>query len=367
MRKYISIGITESCNLSCIYCYERHKTRNRMSLEMIDRILESELSSVSTDEKYDSVEINPFGGEPFLYFEAVDHIVGYIRAHLIEKPIIVYIITNGTLVHGEIQKWLLQNKDLVVCGVSMDGTKKAHDFNRSNSYDTIDWQFFSNNYPDQPIKMTVSRETIYCLAENVIHCHNLGFKVNCNLAYGLDFSDVKYRTVLEEQLNELVQHYLKNPKIEPCSMLGRTISARKDTPQFTHKWCGAGSGTVCYDTYGAKYPCQFFQPLSIGNKSREMVNVSFEEEFSTDLLDEKCKSCSLEPSCPTCYGQNFFETGNIHHRSEALCILTKVTIKARIFLLTELWKRGLIKYSGEELSAILDSIVIITESGDLEY
>lgn len=46
-----------------------------------------------------------------------------------------------------------------------------HNVNRSNSYDDIDLDFFLEMYPEQDVKMTVSRETLPHLAEGVIELH----------------------------------------------------------------------------------------------------------------------------------------------------------------------------------------------------
>lgn len=364
MKKYISINITNNCNLNCKYCYENFKEKKNISIRILDEILSKELNYVSNSDEYESIEIQPFGGEPFLNFDAIKHITTYVRNNPIDKEVVIYIITNGTLVHGEIQKWLVENKDLVHCGLSLDGTRDMHNLNRCNSYDRIDVNFFIKNYPLQPVKMTIAPNTISRLAEGVIHCHELGFLVNCNLCYGVDWSDPSIIDTLNHELETLVGYYLRNSKVIPCSMLNQFISARTES-EFCKKWCGVGTGTFSYNLDGVKYPCQYFMPISIGEKSEDVCNIVFLDSFPRSDLNNECNRCTLEPSCPTCYGQNFLDTNNIYHRDMRRCHLMKAIIKARCYLMIEEWKAGTIKYCESEQSEILDSIIKIYNSGDL--
>ena len=280
--KYVSLIVTERCNLNCIYCYEKNKSDAMMDISTIECILGREFDLFLSDSKYDLMEIQPFGGEPFANFPALKFIVDYIRNHPIEKTVRVFITTNGTLVHGHVQEWLLKNKDLVYCVVSLDGTREMHNINRSGSYDMIDFNFFLNNYSSQSVKMTVSPYTLSNLAKGIIHCHELGYNVDCNLAYGVDLSNKLFAPILERQLQILVDYYLDHPGIEPCSMLGKTITACRRDRVKSKKWCDAGTNVVCYDVCGHAYPCQFFLPMSIGRIRTSKLNVRFCEEFPTE-------------------------------------------------------------------------------------
>lgn len=72
--------------------------------------------------------------------------------------------------------------------------------------------------------MTVSRETLPALADGVIDLHRKGFIVSCNLAYDIDWSSHENEKILERELDKLIEFYLANPEIEPCSMLEMGIS-----------------------------------------------------------------------------------------------------------------------------------------------
>lgn len=153
--KTITITLTQSCNLKCSYCYENNKSPKAMTFNTAQQIIDKELQN---KDKYTGFEIDLFGGEPFLQFELIKQITNYACQELNDFPHTIFLTTNGTLVHGDVQKWLIDHKDCVICGLSLDGTREMHNTNRSNSFDSIDIDFFAENYPMQDIKMTISRE-----------------------------------------------------------------------------------------------------------------------------------------------------------------------------------------------------------------
>ena len=95
------------------------------------------------DDRFDEYEFDLFGGEPFLDFELVKQIVEYVITAYPTKKVVFMATTNGTLVHGEIKKWLKDHSKIFVCSISMDGTREMHNINRTNSFDKIDFDFFA--------------------------------------------------------------------------------------------------------------------------------------------------------------------------------------------------------------------------------
>lgn len=252
----VTLTLTESCNLSCDYCYEKSKTRKSMSFQTAKSIIDTEIRDSSCDNIY----LELFGGEPFLEFDLIKSIVNYVRTLGNSKILQISASTNGTLVHGEIQDWLLNNNDFFIAGLSYDGTSVMQDINRSQSSQLVDLDFFGKYVVNPEIKMTVSKETLPMLSEGVIYLQSKGFIVNCNLAFGIDWSDHNNERILETELKKLIDFYLDNPNIKPCLMLGASISKLGYTTDrdMVHKWCGVGTSMHTYDVDGALYPCQFF-------------------------------------------------------------------------------------------------------------
>lgn len=358
-RKYLTITLTESCNLSCIYCYENHKSANCMDIDTLKKIIELEMCA---DNDYDEVEIGLFGGEPFIKFDLIKDIYEYITTLNSSKKYIFFASTNGTLVHGEIKDWL-KTHPFFVCGLSYDGTSEMNDINRSNSSKLIDLDFFKKQYPNQPIKMTISHNTLLSLAEGVIYLHNKGFDVNCNLAYGMDWSDKGNIDNLERELTKLIDYYLEHPNIQPCSLLNmpiNNISLMYKKHRFM-RYCGAGISSTAYHTDGTAYACQFFTPLSVGKeKAKKSLDLIFyDESIPEKYIEKKCRECVIQSVCPTCYGSNYAATGNIYIHDDNYCKMTKIIIKARSYFKAKQWQLGQLNLNPKEEQALLRSIQII--------
>ena len=358
--KIVTITLTNNCNLSCSYCYEHHKSKKTISFDIAKEIIDAELSGINPDEK---IEFDLFGGEPFLEFDLIKQITEYICKIKGDKQCQIFATTNGTLVHGEIQKWLREHRCCFVCGLSLDGTREMHNINRSNSYDDIDTDFFRELYPDQDVKMTISKETLPNLADGVIDLHKKGFSVSCNLAYEIDWSSEENAILLNRELHKLIDYYLKNPDIIPCSMLDMSITNVGTNGDEALRFCGAGISMRSYDVDGKVYPCQFFMPLSLGEeKSLKVKEIEFPTDIiSPELLEIKCRDCVIRSVCPNCFGANFASTGNIYKRDDNMCKLTKITLKARSYFRAKQWELGQLQGDPDEIQATLRAIVKIQE------
>lgn len=321
-RKTIMLTVTESCNIKCSYCYEHNKTKKKMSFETAKKIIDYEFS---LNDGFDEIEVNFFGGEPFLEFELLKKIHDYIVSLEPNKRWICFAITNGTKVHGEIQEWLEKHKDTFCVGFSLDGTKAMHDTNRMNSFDDIDIPFFKRCWPYQDIKMTVSRETLPFLAEGIKYIQSLGYACAGSFAYDINWNLEEDLPILEQQLNILADYYIENPEIPIAEIIERNIQNIEYELGKDFKWCGAGKQMFCYDTEGNKFPCQFFMGLSIGELSKVTHDL-----FNKDakIVDDKCKNCEIYAVCPTCYGVNYSTTGKIYERDEPHCEFNKRIVLA---------------------------------------
>ena len=356
MKKYITLSITEYCNLSCIYCYEHYKSNKIMKLETAIQILKNELSA---NDGYDEVVIDFFGGEPFSEFELIKNCFEYICNNSWNKKWICFATTNGTLLNSNMKSWLTENKDRFWCSLSIDGTPKMHNINRCNSFEKIDLNFFQKNWPKQPVKMTISSDTLNNLTNGVKYLNDIGFPVLCNFAQGIDWSKGNLE-ILKEQLITLIDYYISNEKIIPCSLLNWRID--NVCYETKNRWCGAGKHMRTYDINGKIYPCHFFMPITLGyNADDKIKKILFK---SDDLFfDKKCERCRIKSICPTCYGANFLLNGDVSKRDSTLCDFYKcIAIANSYFAYKKIEKYGL-EYVSEQMncgeSDLLNSIKII--------
>ncbi len=171
-RLIVMLMLTEYCNLDCVYCYEKYKSKSVMS---IGTAKESVQKFMAESEGFDEVEFDLFGGEPTLRKNIIIELVEWTIAKKYSKPFLFFLQTNGTLINDKFKSWLLRHRSHVVVGLSLDGTRETHNANRSNSYDLIDIGFFRDNYADQGVRMTISPNGIETLSRDVIHLHESGF------------------------------------------------------------------------------------------------------------------------------------------------------------------------------------------------
>lgn len=361
IKRTITLTLTQSCNLDCMYCYENHKSKQYMPFSLAKSILDFELKDVK---KNDEIEIDLFGGEPFVKFETLKQVVEYVEEQYGDCNLIIFVSTNGTLLTDEIKDWVKKHCNLLKLGLSYDGTREMQDYNRSNSSSMIDLKFFAEVYPEQEIKMTISEHSLNTLADGVIFLHENSLDVACNLAYGIDWSNEHNRTVLERELKKLIDYYLVHPDVKPCSMLDDPISQIAYAEKQALRTCGAGWSMVAYDVDGKSYPCQLFMPLSIGEtKASHVKEIQFPDEIvPDDLLDPKCTDCILKSVCQRCYGSNYIATGNIFLQDNNMCELTKIIFKARAYFKAQLYELN--RYndcSSDEIKMLLKSILLINE------
>lgn len=117
---FVSIVLNDRCNLRCSYCYSN--VNNRYDSRHPEGFSKQEIFDM-VDELYcmGTRLIFLLGGEPLLH----EHI-GEIVDHIVEKGMMLHIITNGTL----IKKKLRQIKKAHYLCVSLDGPGEYNDFYR---------------------------------------------------------------------------------------------------------------------------------------------------------------------------------------------------------------------------------------------
>ena len=328
-----------------------------MTFDQAKDILDKELVNL----KNLAYNIEFFGGEPFLNFELIKQIVEYVRSKY-QGDYHFFATTNGTYVHGEIQEWLIQNKDIFTACVSVDGNRVAHNLNRNNSFEDIDLDFFLKNYPHQSVKMTISEQSLPHLADSVKFLTDKGFLISCNLAYMIDWFAEKNISVLENQLELLIEYYLENPDVPRCSMMNmaiETLSHPQEDKSKIRKFCGCGTDMKCYDIDKKCYPCQLFSRLSAGTQSVLLEDFEINDDLYVSNFPEKCKNCYYLRICQFCLGSNYLSTGNIYQPDEDRCRLYKLIFKANAKLKALEWECGISKIEDEQ--GLLRSLLAIEE------
>ena len=320
-NRHIFLSVTERCNLNCIYCFEKSKRPESMSIETALEYIYEELNSPYSEK----VLIDFMGGEPFLEFELIKTICETVWSHEWAKEYLFYCATNGTLVHGEIRDWLYQHRDSFVCALSLDGTRESHNINRSNSFDEIDIDFFRMAWPNERTKTLCSKETLNNLAESIKYIYSLGFPdIDLKLAYSFDWSNLNEMRQLQEQFDNLIDYFAENSHLKPPSLLNLDLNELNYIGKPIKSWCTLGGSTVSVDMYGKRFPCRYFQDLVREDKIQyeDLWNVDYANIEKT--LKGKCVNCLIRDICRTCYAYNLDICGDFGIKNNYSCELHRI-------------------------------------------
>lgn len=320
-----SLCVTHNCNLNCRYCYQKHDDTSRMTIETAQNAIDWIFDHIPVD--MSGVEIGFIGGEPLLEFELIKDIVAYTCSKEPKVDYIFYATTNGTLLTEEVKAWFNAHKDCFVLGLSLDGARETHNYNRNNSFDKIDIGFFLKNWPNQGIKMTLSEYSLHHLAENIKYVHSIGFKEigGVNLFEGsFDWSLDEYIRLLVPQLNELVKFYVDNDTLALNQMFNKSLSFCEVKNRNSRKWCGIGNGANFFDIDGKMFPCPFVTPMTFTkNELSDIMKTDFTND--NNFNDDDCfRNCYIYPICPTCAGANYLNNKTFKERDKGRCRIQKL-------------------------------------------
>jgi uncharacterized protein len=332
--RMVSLVVTRDCNLRCNYCYEKHDLRDKKIMDF--SIAAAAISRYVAEKGYDLLEIDFFGGEPMLSFHLIKDVVEWFHSQKWEINHRFLIGTNGTILTEEMKEWLIKNRNCVNIALSMDGNKIAHNICRSNSYDLVyqNLPFFKEYWPHQPIKMTISGETIQYVSDSIIEMEEMELLFTSNVAFeniwGDDDEKAALLDIYEDQLSRLVDYYASRPELFPVSPLLTAVPEYLGIPGYQNKdtdevkrFCGAGHEMVVIDVDGTEYPCHRFLPWVTGRPApKEGANCQ------TAWKPEKCSNCKLLPSCPTCAGLNWEINGDSGIRTTFHCNSYKLEVLA---------------------------------------
>lgn len=306
--KVIVLLSTYDCNLRCTYCYEPKIAHHKMSIDTAKKCI---LHAIETmDDSLDGIIVQFMGGEPLMNFNFIKEVTEWLwTTDLGTRIINVQAPTNGTLLTIEMKEWLLLNRDKFRLSISFDGDRLMQNMNRSNSFSNVDLDFFANTYPEVPVKMTISPNTISHFFDGYKFLHNQGFYIiEPSLAVGKDVGwKQEHLYVLKNELEKFIAYFIENPNIVRTGDFNIPVWDIFDK-NLPDRSCHLGPEIVCYDYDGMSFPCHIFSPISMGKN-----NALQSKNFNFDVIrnaSTPCKQCILNKLCVRCYGVNYKDRRN---------------------------------------------------------
>ncbi len=307
----VTLVTTYDCNLNCAYCYYgKEKQRVYLRSTMLNRIKKF-IIKYKKAYKFSKNETVYYGGEPLLNFKIIKEF-GKILSDIFGENYVTGIITNGTLITGDImQELLAQNINYIQ--ITLDGPKEVHDVRRpfknglgsfekilNNLITVVDTS--SKHRLDIVVRVNIDKSNLEYIPRllEILSSHKLNKRI------ALDFSSVHN---VNFRLGGSVcnaDHILSLDEFS-LSFIDLVKTALQMGFQFV--WavkprlipCGAVSiGNVCIDPYGDLYACW----ETLGEKVYSIGNVDsgFNDRFykwlSWNIFNiSECRRCEILPLC----------------------------------------------------------------------
>lgn len=118
---HITIAPTMECCFNCHYCFEKNKTKGKMSSEVMDRIVKY----VETKENLKAIHITWFGGEPLMATEQIELFYDKIKPIIVDKDYQSNIVTTAYFVNENTVR-VFKKIGITDIQVTVDGMKDTH-------------------------------------------------------------------------------------------------------------------------------------------------------------------------------------------------------------------------------------------------
>lgn len=351
---------TERCNLNCTYCLVNKTAGHSMSFdtarEQIDRMMHERGD-------FAGYEVSFMGGEPFLAFPLIKKVVEYCHETYGRKAIRFSTVTNGTLVHREIQQWLVDHRDCFFPTVSVDGEKATHDAHRCGSFDRIDLDFFAS-YEAPVANMVVSPLSLSALEENVKFLESRGFYVKTFLEEGTGWRN-EHLPLFADSLMRLITYYLEKPEAMPTTMLSNSLYLLMDEDKPMA--CEKEAYSYAVDTFGNRYDCHRCMPFE-QNPDLPIPAKYINNLGRVKYINDACRYCFISYMCNACPASNAARIER-PELADVYCRQRKVLYRAQAYFYLMALDSGknhrfINRMSGNKLRKTVEAAKIILQTID---
>jgi len=352
--KAMCLLVSQDCNMRCKYCFastgDYGQGRKLMSVETGKKALDF-LIEKSEDRKF--LEVDFFGGEPMMNYEAVKEIVKYGREREKEtgKVFRFTITTNGIIMNDEQLEFI--NKEMKNVVLSIDGRKEVHDrmrptANGKGTYDLIADNFkrFAAVRGDKEyyVRGTYTKYNLD-FSEDIMHLYEMGFdqiSVEPVMAdpkepYAITEGDLtkifKEYEILAHKISEILNsgkfinffHFMIDLDQGPCAIKRL-------------RGCGSGNEYIAISPEGDIYPCHQFvgiEKFNMGNIHKGTFDLDIKDEFAKAHVYSKpeCRKCWAKFYCSGgCNANNYIYAGDIHNAHKLSCQIQKKRLECAIMM-----------------------------------
>ncbi len=347
--KAMCLHLAHDCNLRCEYCFAKGGAfdgkRELMSFLVAKEAIDYLVAASGTRR---NLEVDFFGGEPLMNFEALKQTVSYARSIEEEnaKHFRFTVTTNGYKITDEMVDYLNENMDNIV--ISIDGREHVHDTTRK----TVGGKSSYAKVVQNAKKLTAGRQGEYYVrgtftadnldfANDVLHIADLGF-------YGVSIEPVvttqdkaiqsAHLKTIYAQYESLAKEYVKREENGNGFAFFHFMVDLTGGPcrQKRIRGCGAGTEYIAVAPNGDIYPChQFVQMPQF--KMGSVFEAGLSEKIAQQLCDcdiyhlEACGTCWAKYYCSGgCAAANINVNGDMYKPYEIGCAMQKKRLELAI-------------------------------------
>lgn len=322
------------CNLSCWYCYETHLPKSFMSIDLANKIVKHiEIQSKTTH--FELLDLSFFGGEPMMNYKVISFLLNNIKelSNSYNFKIHLTFVTNGTLIS---QRYIDLIKEFPTrFQITIDGNKDRHNSTRKYKKSLHVTDSYSKII--KGLHMLNSYENFYFTIR--VNYDNEVLGNIKKLAFDIDFlnrrrSVISLHKIWQYKANEKDSDLLINI-IDYFNKHNFVVNTFSLHTHFDSCYAdNYNQAVINYD--GSVYKCtarNFTQESPVGYlNSMGLIEWKTKEINKRLALDipNKCKQCTLLPSCPGICSQKKYEKEDIN---QIYCPFEKNISKDDIILL----------------------------------
>jgi len=352
----VELHVNDKCNFRCDYCYLKSA-----GIEYLDNEMPRDVAEKSVELLIDALPpggsgvVKFYGGEPFLSYALMRHVVSYagMRAGETGKRVVFTVNTNGSLLNDEKIQWCKDNHVRVT--ISLDGNEESNDKYRvyasgNGTYKTVLRKAltFLDEAGYLMLRSTVN-EASFQLKDSMAEFGELD-GANQKVKFQSDFNLVGKTHVTHADADKLmidheqlamvwVEKLKRGEKIRYGNFTEPMIKAFYTIK--TPYRCGAGRTLVSVSPKGAIYPCHRF--VGVDDLSMGDVETGFDGRQRQEFIDnrvehkEPCNKCWARYFCGGgCAFNNYFTNANIRDTNSVHCKLFRHEVKLGLYMYTEL-------------------------------
>lgn len=294
----LELMLTEGCNLSCAYCFEKKYLHKRNMSEQTAQSAIDLLFDYSGDAP--DLQITHFGGEPTLNFKVLKAATIYAerRAKECGKTLEFNMTSNGVMYTDEMLEFFGEHKIKVL--LSVDGLQPTHDKSRIDKRGNGTFARVMENLrrlkavqPWIGVKMTVTADAATDLYDNVIGLREFGVnQFIIGPATGTEWSAAQINSYYQNLLR--LHEWYKNNKANDL-----VIDDFDDTSPFNpHFGCSAARFSISVAASGEISGCSKILTLEpgkiigqLGEITHGITNLKLRHEMiNCDKLRQNCES-----------------------------------------------------------------------------